>query len=492
MGTAMHDELEILLPYQRAWIADTSSVAVWEKSRRIGASWCTACLAVLSSAVDGAMDTWYVGYNKEMAEEFVRDCGFWARTLQAAVEESGECLVEDEGKDILAFRIRFASGRRVVALSSRPTNLRGKQGLVVLDEAAFHGELQDLLDAALALLMWGGMVRVVSTHFGADNPFAELVGDIRAGRRPYTLHRTTFGEAVAQGLYRRICQVRKLPWTPEAEARWVATIRAQYGEAAAQELDCIPAKGGGAYLSRALIEGCMEPGIDVLRWQPPAEDFVDWPEGQRIREVRTWCDAELGPRLALVPTNQRNFLGVDFARSGDLSVFWTLSEQEQLQLWTPFTVELRNAPFKVQEQILFYLCDRLPRFAGGALDARGNGQYLAEVARQRYGAQTIAEVMLSEAWYREHMPKLKARLEDRELVMPQDAAVLEDLRSLRVVNGVGRVPETRGKDVGGARHGDAAVALALAVCAVNTLDAGGPPEVSTGGGSESARLLTGY
>lgn len=484
-------ELDILLPYQKAWIADTSSVAVWEKSRRIGASWCTACLAVLTTAVDGTQDTWYIGYNKEMAEEFVRDCGFWARTLQQAVDDSEEFLFRDDERDILAYRIRFSSGKRIVALSSRPTNLRGKQGLVVIDEAAFHNELQELLDAALALLVWGGMVRVVSTHFGADNPFNELAEDIRAGKRPYKLHRTTFDEAVSQGLYRRICQVRKMAWTPEGEAQWVATIRAQYGDAAAQELDCVPAQGGGAYLSRALIEGCMDSGIEVLRWQAPAEDFVDWPEERRIREVRTWCDEELGPRIGLASGNQRHFVGVDFGRSGDLSVFWPVAEQEHLQLWTPFTVELRNAPFKVQEQILFYLCDRLPRFTGGALDARGNGQYLAEVARQRYGSGAISEVMLAEGWYREHMPKLKARLEDRELFIPKDSSVLEDLRALRVVNGVARVPERRSSDATGQRHGDAAIACALAVFAVNTLDAG-PLEVTGSGKLESAMIFEGY
>ena len=33
----------------------------------------------------------------------------------------------DERSDILAYRIRFASGHKIVALSSRPSNLRGKE-----------------------------------------------------------------------------------------------------------------------------------------------------------------------------------------------------------------------------------------------------------------------------------------------------------------------------------------------------------------------------
>jgi phage FluMu gp28-like protein len=90
----------------------------------------------------------------------------------------------------------------------------------------------------------------------------------------------------------------------------------------------------------------------------------------------------------------RRCFGEDFGRNGDLSVFWPLQIQSNLVRRTPFVVELRRVPFRQQEQILFYIVDRLPRLIGGALDARGNGQYLAETARQRYGAR-VEQVMLS-------------------------------------------------------------------------------------------------
>jgi phage FluMu gp28-like protein len=169
------------------------------------------------------------------------------------------------------------------------------------------------------------------------------------------------------------------------------------------------------------------------------------------------------PLLAALPQDRNHFIGGDFGRTGDLSVFWPLGEQQDLTLTTPFTVELRNCPYRTQQQILFALADNLPFFAGMALDARGNGSALAEFARQEYGPEQVEEVMISEAWYRETMPRLKARLEDRTLILPKNANILSDLRSLRVVKGVARVPETRGKDKTGQRHGDAAVALAMGI-----------------------------
>lgn len=69
-------------------------------------------------------------------------------------------------------------------------------------------------------------------------------------------------------------------------------------------------------------------------------------------------------------------------------------------------------PFRQQEQITRYLMDGLPGLLGAAFDARGNGAYLAEYAMQRYGSGRVQQVMPTEGWYREHMPPVKAALED--------------------------------------------------------------------------------
>ncbi len=490
----------VLLPYQQAWLADQAEVKVWEKSRRIGASWCDAADSVLTAATEpaeGGMDCWYIGYSKDMAEEYIRDVAWWAKRLHGVVleihQETIREIIEDEKRDILAFRVAFASGYRVTALSSRPTNLRGKQGKVIIDEAAFHPDLEGLLEAALALLMWGGRVHVLSTHYGQENPFNELILEIRAGKRPYSLHRTTFDDALAAGLYKRICQRQGITWTPEAQAEWRAKMRAFYGDKAAQELDCIPRPSSGAWLSRALIEPCMDPALPVLRWTPPAADFVDWPLDRAAREVRDWCEARLLPLLDTLPPDCRHYFGLDFGRSGDLTVLWPLTQHQDLSLATPFVVEMRDAPFRTQEQILFYLANRLPRFSGGALDARGNGQALAEFARQRYGPGLIQEVMLSLGWYREHMPRLKAGLEDRILTMPRDESILDDLRGLRLVQGVAKPPETRGAaDQTGQRHCDAGVALALAMFAAATIAPPAPWEVVRQPRTYLQRLTRGY
>ncbi len=451
----------ILLPYQRDWLTDRAPVKVYEKSRRIGITWTESADAALNAAKRDGMDWWYIGYNKDMALEFVEAAAGWARRFNHAVRAVEQIAVKDEDKDILAYRIRFASGHKIVALSSRPSNLRGKQGVAIIDEAAFHDDLAGLLKAALALTMWGGRIHVISTHNGAANPFNQLVIDIRAGRKPYSLHRTTLDDALAQGLYRAICKDGGAQWSVPGEAAWRTELMAEYGSDAEEELLCIPSTSSGVFLPSALIEARMKNEIPVLHWHCRA-DAVERGNAALIRDAEDWMRAELAPSMARIEAGLMSCFGEDFGRSGDLTVIWPLQLAPNLVRRTPFLVELRDVPFKQQAQVLFYIVDRLPRFIGGAMDARGNGQYLAEEAALRYGAR-IEQVMLSVEWYRENMPRYKAAFEDGKIELPRDADILADHRLLRMQQGVARLSErrTRGDD-GNHRHGDSAIAGALA------------------------------
>lgn len=471
----------VLLPYQQAWLADLAKVKVCEKSRRIGLSWAEACDAVLCAAATNGMDVWYIGYVKDMAIEFILDCAQWAAHFQSvadAIEIDEEVFVEgEEKKSVFAFSIRFASGHRITALSSRPRNLRGKQGRVILDEAAFHENQAEILKAAMALLIWGGQLRVISTHDGDTNPFNELIKDTRAGKFPYSVHRITFDEALQQGLYRRICLRTGQDWTAEGEAAWANTIRANYGDDAEEELDCVPKSGSGAWLSRALIERCMSQTLPVLRLEKPPE-FTFAPEWQRRSEILEWCDEHLRPLLDQIPPGLTSALGGDIGRVSDLSSFVPLVMLQNLKRQAPFVVELRGLPFDAQQLILYYILDRLPGLLHVAIDARGLGYQIAEQAAQKYGPQLVTQVMLSEAWYLANMPPYKAAFEDQNIELPADADVLNDHRVVKVVKGIARVPELRTTDAAKKkRHGDTAIGGALAWFA--TRQDGGPLRVSS-------------
>lgn len=486
-----------LLPYQKRWINDHAPVKFWEKSRRIGASWSDAAdsaLVASKSRAEGGMSTYYLSYNKDMTKQYVADVADWAKKFHLVAGEAEEIVLDDADKDITIYQVRFASGHVVQGLSSNPSNLRSKQGRVRIDEAAFVEDLRELLKAAIALTMWGGDVAVISTHNGESSDFNQYVQDIRAGKLEYSLHRTDLDSALDEGLYKAICVAKGLQWSPEAEVDWRQKLIADYGDGADEELFCIPSRGTGSWLTRNIIEACMTSDVPVIRWVPPTADFVDWPIERAEREVRDWCEATLRPLLEELSPNLPSWVGEDFGRSGDLTDIWPLVRLPNLDRHTPFLLELRNAPFRTQQQILHYVLNRMPNLAGVALDARGNGQYLAEVTRQDFGGPDVVhEVMLSEGWYRENMPRVKASMEDRTVILPQNADVLDDFRGIRMIKGVAKPPEGSVQGASGQRHYDSCVALALALYAEANIERRTEWDgVATAGRSTAAQLLKGF
>lgn len=463
----------ILMAHQRAWIEDQSPLKLAEKGRRTGFTFAEALDSTLIAAAArsaGGDHTWYIGDTKDKGLEFISVCARFARHIAKEMLEIEEFLFEDQQPDgssrfINAYRIRFASGFQVAALSSNPANIRGLQGRVVIDEAAFHRNVAAVIDACNALLIWGGVIRIISTHNGDLNPFHELIKETREGRFDYVIHRATFDDAVENGLYERVCLIRGWTPSPEAKQEWYRRIRRAYGtriEAMREELDAVPREGEGVLLPLAWIEAVSTPDYQVKRWQPPFEGFVDLGEDYRRAEMRDWLEREVAPILQTLSADLGPFaLGEDFAMRQDRTSLVIGYTARDLTRHVPLIVELRACPYDQQKQALFWIVDRLPRFQAGVLDANGNGMVLAQEARQKYGGDTIVELMANDGWYRQNTPPFRSAFEDRTIRIPADIDVRDDLRQIRMIGGVGKVPRnirTEGSD-GGRRHADTAVAL---------------------------------
>lgn len=265
---------DLLLGYQQKTVdllfAGTALLVI-EKSRRIGLTWGVASFAALkaaSSNAAGGSNVWYMGYDKDMTLEFIEVTAMWARAfglVAGELEEEEVLYVDENGREqgVKAFSIRFASGFRVTALPSVPRALRGKQGVVIIDEAAFHSNVDEVIKSAMALLIWGGQVVVISTHDGVSNAFNVLIEEIRAGnagiegKRKGTVLKITFRDAMEAGLYERVSLVAKTKGTELApKDEWEADIRAAYGDDAGEELDCIPKLGAGALINLEDIIAC--------------------------------------------------------------------------------------------------------------------------------------------------------------------------------------------------------------------------------------------
>lgn len=489
------DTPAVLLPYQQEAIrlSHQHQLFVSEKSRRTGLTYGFAADAVTeAAAATGGQNVFYIAYNHDMTREFVNYCGDFAKAFGRAAE-IGEFLWTEDGKnEIKAFRIDFPSGHSIVALSSRPRSLRGMQGMVIIDEAAFHDDLPGLIDAAMALTIWDGRVVVISTHNGADNPFAVLIEDIRSGKREGVVQRLTLKDALAQGLYKRICLRTGKTWSPEAEAAWEKSLRKRYGEGAAQELDVIAARGSGIYFARATVAAAMAEGPQIVRLRLP-DGFELKPQTWRTMYMQQLFEEQVRPVLATFDPRRRTYVGGDCGRKHDLSVFAFGQEDDLLNLHARLTIEIRNCPFREQEQLLRLCMVKVPLFTAAKFDARGLGWSLAEAMQSDFGFERVEAVQTSQQTYLDGMPKLRSRIEDRRMVLPIDEAVRDDFTVVKLVRGVPMVVERtkdRGGDEGEKRHGDSVIAYMYLAMAADA-DVQVIEFASTGQARESISGITG-
>ena len=426
-----------LLPYQARWVADKAGLKVIEKSRRIGLSWAEAYDAVLHAG-EGKGNVYYQSYNKDMTRGFIDDCAEWAETLDAGAAAVGETLIRDGARDVQAFRLELASGKEVLAMTSAPRAFRskGRPGdVAVIDEAAFVDDLEEVLKAALAFRQWGGRVHVLSTHNGEASPFAALVRDIRERVRPGSLHTVTLKQAIAEGLYMRICQVTGQAWSRQSEAAWEAALRAGYGIHAAEELDCIPSAGAGAWLAWELIRAAE----DAAAGAP--DDFAGGPV----------------------------HIGIDIARRRDLWVAAVIETVGDV-LWLRELVVRRNITFAEQAAIVAAL-DHRYRPLRIAVDQTGMGEAVVERWQDAHGRLRVEGVLMTGPRKLDVATALREALEDRRLRIPPNDDLRRDLHSVRAESGPSGAPRLiaeRGTTDG---HADRFWALALA-CAAAADDVG--------------------
>ncbi|EHF4788517.1 hypothetical protein JZS45_004585 [Salmonella enterica] len=500
----------VLMAHQVECLKYDVSILAIPKGRRTGITFAWGLNSTLIAGAQktaGGDNVYYIGDTREKGLEFIGYVSKFARVIaeQQAQDVSAieEFLFEDQDEHgntrmIAAYRVRFASGFQVAALSSRPANIRGLQGVVIIDEAAFHQDVQGVLDAATALLIWGGRIVVISSENGKNNPFHQFCNDIESGRYgdDAIVLRITFDDAVTNGLYERVCAMKGDTPTAEGKKTWYNRIRNAYGPRKAamrEELDAIARDGNGICIPGVWVERAMPAERPVLRLTLD-DDFISLGESERLSWGEAWIEQHLAPVMCEVPDPQlRHVFGMDFARHRHFSAIWPMAITQTLRREVPFAIELNNVPSAQQEQIVFFLIKHLPRFCGGAIDATGPGMVFAEYVADKFGRPRIAEVMLNQKWYGLWMPKFTGAFEDGTIDVPRDDNIAQDLRMIENVNGIPMVAPLERKDLKDpelVRHGDSAIAGCLAWYA--TLNLSAEIEFQSTGERDIFRALSGY
>jgi len=448
------------LPYQKEWLSNRSRLKIWEKSRRIGATYVQAYEDVEDCATRTVPAVWFSSADESAAKEYINYCAMWAKVFELVASEVKEEVLENE-KDIKVFFIQFANGTRINALSSNPKAFRSKGGKVVLDEFAFHKSAKELWSAAKPAITWGFPLRILSTHNGKNCLYYDFVRD--AEKNGWWKLTTTIQTAVEQGLADKISG-RTL--SEKERAEWLKQEEKNCSDIHTwnQEYCCIAVDETTAFLPYDLIASCENESCRHALMATP-KDIANW-------------------------TNKSDslFLGMDIGRKKDLSVIWLGQDVAgfiiTLGIWV-----MEKTPFHMQRALLFSLLD-LPQVRRACIDETGMGIQLAEEARFAYGSK--AEPVWFTGRAKEEIAfQLYRKFEDRHIAIPANDDIRNDLHSIqKITTAAGNIRFDQAADNNVIGHADRFWALGLMVHAACSTPAAFLPV--TGKKRESNQLLKGY
>ncbi|MCL2219321.1 MAG: terminase family protein [Chitinispirillia bacterium] len=431
-----HEIYNYFLLYQREWIDDESPIKVWEKSRRIGATYTQAYEDVRDIVTRKEYTpgrpikrVYFSSKDEEAGKEYIEYCQRYAEVFNVVAKDMGIQVI-DEKNGVKASVLEFANGGKILALSSAPTAFNSKGGKIVWDEAALHKDQRAMWSGAQpAAGVWGYPIRILSTHKGKSTLFYRFCERIRKGQSDWSLHRVTIVDAVGEGLCDKVFN-RK---TSEQERNeYIERLRSscQDSDIFNEDYMAEPIDATTAYITYEMIEAC-----------------------ENATTLRSLDDLSI--------TTNALYAGWDIGRKRDLSVIWVLEDVGAF-LATRVVKEFDRTAFKIQEAYLD-LVMRLPHLRRICIDQTGIGLPLTEAAQERYGKSTVEGVTFTSGNKEALAVGTRNALEDRRVILPNDAATRESIHSIkRMVTSAGniRFDAERTDETG---HADRFWALALAI-----------------------------
>ncbi len=406
--------LDLLLPYQLAWVRDDARFKIWLKSRQIGGS-LAASFEVVADALETGGDWVILSAGERQALEFMDK-------VQRAASIFCDAISFSTGKEyrpeVQKSQLRFPNGARVLALPANPATARGYSANLVLDEFAFHENPEEIWRAVYPIIsnpLRGALkLRVISTPAGRNNKYFDLWEHAPA----FSRHKTTVYDAVADGLALNIDELRANLADPDG---WAQEFECQFMEHSSQ---VFPA--------------------DLVRACESDDATLDATEELFSRESR------IRPAL---------FIGIDVGRKRDLTVAWTLERLPGGSLVTREVLVLDRVPFPQQEAIL---APRVMAAAFTAIDATGIGGPVSEHLAAALDETRLEGVTFTGDRKRELFERLKKTLQARTIALPATAVIRDDLGSVqRIVSPGGSIRYAAARTADG--HADRSTALALAI-----------------------------
>lgn len=433
---------KLLLPYQRAWADDAARWKLGLMARQVGKDFTSGEEGVRDCFVHeqaGDKTTWLIAAPSERQSlESLEKWKEWVEAYKLAIADASE---EREGGSetlLKSSTITFPKGSRIIAVPGKPDTVRGFSANLLLTEFAFFEDPDRTWRAILPSItnpLRGGekKVRLISTPNGQGNKFNDLWQKNygKTGSK-WSCHRVTIHDAVAQGLPVNIDELREAIDDPEG---W------------AQEFECEFIDAAGVLLPYELIALCESV------------------EATEVAPANYW-DAP-----AAFPLD----IGIDFARSKDLTVAWSAETVADLHM-TKEVLALQSMSTPDQIDILR---PRLRKARRVAVDYTGPGVGFGDYLVKEFGQwdpehHRFGKILLCQATNAANVrmfSRLRMEFERRNHRIPISRRLRESLHSVYRVSTQTSVSYRAPHTPTG--HADECYALALYGEAVDSARGGG-------------------
>lgn len=374
----MKTPLDLLLPFQRAWVEDDSRFKVWNASRQIGKSFTSACEAVRDCEIHPGTLWVVLSAGERQSLEWMEKAKMWVKAFDLAMT----FLEEREHPEarMKSAEIRFANGSRIIALPANPDTARGYTGNIILDEFAIHRDGAEIWKAMYPSitnpLKRQLKIRVMSTPKGLGNMFHQIW--MREG---WSKHRTTIYDAIAGGLKINADELRA---QCADEDSW------------RQEYNCEFIDSARTAFSYEMLQACESELATT-----------EWPVDHKAT----------GPL----------YVGIDVGSIHDPTVCVTFEKTDGKMILRERLV-IKSTELSHQDQLLDAALRRATR---ASIDASGIGLDLAQRLARKHGGKVTKQVTTA-PWKRQAFARLQHRFNDRTILIPADRDIREDFHAYEV------------------------------------------------------------
>lgn len=418
-----------LLQYQFEVWHDPSRFKAWLASRQVGKDF-TSEGEIAEACIADPSRRWMIAAPSERQSlDSLDQQKLWAEAFGLVVADYAEDREHSEAL-MKAAEIIYHNKSQACAVPGRPDTVRGKSASVLITEFDFLDDPAATWKALLPSItnsLRGGQkkVRVISTPNGKGRQMDKIFNEPPKGKMVWSKHLTTIYHAILMGLD---VDIEELFAAMDDE------------EGVAQEFLCQFLDGSNVLLP-----------YDVIQLAESFEATEKW-------------------SLDMAGSSHRTFLGIDFGRSNDPTVCWTLQQVGDV-LWTREVLVLEKTATPQQEQIL---SDRIAAASRVCFDYTGPGIGLGDYVVAKHGEWDPVQHKMGKVelctftapFKRDLFPKLRRKFEaPTRLRIPVSRVIREDLHQVQQIISNGEYnywsPRTR------KGHSDRCTALALAVRAVD-------------------------